>query len=325
MTSSEKKYRILNACSAEHYLALLEPLRKFADIINVGESETFKIPELIKTCDIYIATLQYKVTPELIRQCPRLKLVATPTTGKDHLPVEELYKNNIEFYSLRESPDLLERVTATAELTWGLLLALVRHIVPAAQDVLAGNWRRELFVGSQLAGKTLGIIGYGRLGRHMARYGKAFGMRVLCCDIKDDLPIAEGIEKVSLDELLSASDVVTLHIHLDSENINFFDSGKFAMLKPGAILLNSSRGGVLDENALLHALESGKLAAAGLDVLSCEWGNMLDNRLVQYAAKHRNLLITPHCGGAAIDAQQMTFQEIIRRIALFMENRENKR
>ena len=118
--------------------------------------------------------------------------------------------------------------------------------------------------------------------------------------------------------------MVSLHIHLDKENINFFDGGKFAILKPGAILLNSSRGRVLDEDALLEVLQSGKLAAAGLDVLGCEWGNFCENKLVRYAANHDNLLITPHCGGAAIDAQQMTFAEIIRRIVLFLKQLETE-
>ena len=322
--SGNRKMVILNACAEEHYLECLKPLAPYADIINVKKDDISEIPELLPKCDIYIATLQYKVPAELIDRCHNLKLVATPTTGKDHLPVDKLKEKNIEFYSLRESPELLEKITATAELTWGLLLALVRHIVPATQDVLQGNWRRELFVGTQLAGKTLGIIGYGRLGRHMARYGKAFGMRVLCNDIKDCYEVEDGVEKTTLDELLSVSDVVSLHIHLDKENINFFDGGKFAILKPGAILLNSSRGRVLDENALLEALQSGKLAAAGLDVLGCEWGNFCENKLVQYAVNHDNLLITPHCGGAAIDAQQMTFAEIIRRIVLFLKQLETE-
>lgn len=325
MMTGKRKMLILNACAEDHYLACLKPLEPFADIINVRKEDIAKIPELLPKCNIYIATLQYKVPAELIDCCPDLKLVATPTTGKDHLPVDKLKEKNVEFYSLRESPELLERVTATAELTWGLLLALARHIVPASQDVLHGNWRRELFTGNQLSGKTLGIIGYGRLGRHMARYGKAFGMRVLCNDIKAEYDLEEGIEKVELDDLLSRSDVVSLHIHLDKENINFFDAGKFAVLKPGAILLNSSRGGVLDEDALLEALQSGKVSAAGLDVLAWEWGDMKQNKLVEYASQHNNLLITPHCGGAAWEAQQMTFAEIIRRIVLFLEKMESEK
>jgi D-3-phosphoglycerate dehydrogenase len=322
MATNEKKYTILNACTQEHYLPLLEPLEKFANIINLKEDEFDKIPTFLKDCDIYIATLQYKIAPQVISQCPKLKLVATPTTGKDHLPVDELYKHNIEFYSLRESPQLLEKITATSELTWGLLLSLVRHIVSASLDVKEGNWRRELFVGSQLSGKTLGIIGLGRLGKHMANYGKAFGMNVIYYDIKEDIQAPSNVKKVSLNELLQSSDVVTLHIHLDKENINFFNNEKFALLKRNAILLNSSRGGVLDEDALLAALESGQIAAAGLDVLANELGDLKENKLIQYAKLHDNLLITPHCGGAAIDAQQSTFKEIITRIVNFLNSRE---
>ena len=315
---SSGELRILCACGEPHYLPLLEPLRRLArvDVIAPGDEED--IGELLPRYDIYIATLKYKLRAETVAACPRLKLVATPTTGRDHLPVKKLEETGILLFSLREDPELLKKITSTAELTWGLLLALVRRLVPAVLDVRQGYWRRECFAGSQLAGKTLGVIGYGRLGRMVANYGLAFGMNVLCCDTKDALDVAPGVHRTGLEDLLKSSDVVSLHIHLDPANRGFFDTAKFDMMKPGAIFLNSARGGLIDEEALLAALRSGKISAAGLDVLACEWSDMGENILVQYAKAHDNLIITPHCGGASKDAQLLTFGSIISRIADFI-------
>ena len=316
-----QRWRILNGNSQQHCLELLEKWQSFADIVTVNPEQLGSIPALLPDFDVYLATFGVKISADdIAKAASRLKMVATPTTGSDHLPVDEIRKRGIRFYTLRESPALLDKVSSTAELCWGLLLALVRHIVPASQDVLAGNWRRELFRGTQLSGKTLGIIGYGRLGRIVARYGRAFGMRVLANDIRDGIVPEEGVELCPLEELLKQSDVVSIHIHLDESTRGFFSEKLFAQMKKGAVLLNTSRGGILDETALLKALDCGRLAAAGLDVLENEWaGGLASSPLVNYAAAHDNLLITPHCGGASLDAQKMTFAEMLRNVHGFLK------
>ena len=130
----------------------------------------------------------------------------------------------------------------------------------------------------------------------------------------------EGVTLCTLEKLLRQSDVVSIHIHLDETTRGFFNENLFTQMKAGAILLNTSRGGILDEAALLKALERGRLAAAGLDVLENEWaGDLASSPLVNYASSHENLLITPHCGGASLDAQKMTFAEMLRNVLLFMK------
>ncbi len=319
-----QRWRILNGNSQQHCMELLEKWQTFADIVTVAPEQLDCIPAMLPDFDVYLATFGVKLTADdIAKAASRLKMVATPTTGSDHLPVVEIKRHGIRFYTLRESPALLDKVSSTAELCWGLLLALARHIVPASQDVLAGKWRRELFRGTQLTEKTLGIIGYGRLGRIVGRYGKAFGMKVLANDIRNDITADDGITLCPLEELLAQSDVVTIHIHLDEANRGFFNEKLFAQMKKGAILLNTSRGGILDEKALLAALESGRLAAAGLDVLENEWeGDLASSPLVKFATEHDNLLITPHCGGASLDAQKMTFAEMLRNVHLFMREHD---
>jgi len=172
----------------------------------------------------------------------------------------------------------------------------------ATRHVLAGHWRSERFCGIQLSRKTLGILGYGRLGKMSGEFGKAFRMRVLACDLQ---PIqdgthtsTEGIEQVDFDTLLRESDAITIHVHLTPENYHLISTDQFAKMKDGVFLINTSRGDIIDEQALLAALESGKVAAAGLDVIHDEWReDSRESPLVQYALEHDNLIITPHIGG----------------------------
>src|SRR5262249_45005047 len=143
----------------------------------------------------------------------------------------------------------------------------------------------------------LGVLGVGRLGRMICEYGKAFRMRVLGCDLKPfDIP---GVESVDFDTLLRKSDVISIHIHLRPDNYQLFNSEAFAKMKHGVILVNTSRGDIIDEQALLVALESGRLAAFGGDVLHDEWRtDMRESPVVRYAETHDNVVITPHMGGA---------------------------
>ena len=149
-----------------------------------------------------------------------------------------------------------------------------------------------------MSNMTLGVLGAGRLGEMVCKFGPAFRMRVLGCDLKPfDLP---DVEQVDFDTLLASSDAISIHIHMLRENYHLFNEDVFDRMKPGAVLVNTSRGDIIDETALLKALESGQLAAFGTDVLHNEWrSDMRESPVVRYAQEHDNVLITPHFGGAS--------------------------
>jgi len=265
--------------------------------------------------DIFWGHVGLKVNRDILAAGKRLKLVATASTGRDHIDLETAERFGIHVMSLRDDPEILKRFTATAELAWLHLLGAVRNIRPATERVLEGGWRSESFIGRQLFGKTLGVLGVGRLGKMMARFGQAFRMRVLGCDLRPfDLP---GVEQVDHDTLYRCADFVTIHVHLDEKNYHLVDKDAFSKMKDGVILINTSRGDVIDEEALLENLRNGKVAAAGLDVISDEWrSDMGTHPLVQYAKEHKNLVITPHIGGCTrdslIEARRHTAQKIAR-------------
>jgi D-3-phosphoglycerate dehydrogenase len=226
----------------------------------------------------------------------------------NHIDLEEASRRGIRVLSLRGETEFLKTVHATAEHTVGLVLALVRHIPEARAHVVSGGWIRDRFRGSELSGKTAGVIGYGRLGRIVARMLLAFEMRVLASDPHVwTTDVDPGVEIVPLNDLLRQSDIVTLHVNLYAETSGFFGGDHFSRMKHGAWFINTARGELVDEAALLQALQEGRLSGAAVDVLSEERSTgMGSHPLVQYARQHENLLVTPHIGGCTSESMDKT-------------------
>ena len=237
---------------------------------------------------------------------PNLQWIVTPTTGLDHIDLRIAKRRMINVVSLTGEVEFLNTVWSTAEHTWALLLALMRKIPSNFREVKKGNWKGEPtkdFMIEELHGKTLGIVGYGRLGRMVAGYGFAFGMKILITD-HDVTKLnnnSTDYENVGLERLLSESDVVSIHLPLNKHTYKIIDVNRINLMKNGAILVNTARGGLIDEQGLLAGLEKGKLSGAGLDVLADEhtWDKRVpeDHPLILYAKKHDNLILSPHVGG----------------------------
>jgi D-3-phosphoglycerate dehydrogenase len=235
-------------------------------------------------------------------------VIVTPTTGLNHIDLTEAEHRGVQVLSLRGETEFLEDVRATAEHTLALTLSLLRHVPEALSHVRGGGWNRDLFKGRELCGKTVGIVGYGRLGRIVARYLSAVGMHLLATDPNIEKSSVEpNVRLVPLTELLQQSDLVTLHVNLCDETREFFGKTHFALMKQGAWFINTSRGELVDEEALLDALRSGRLTGAALDVLCDERSHGMDSHpLVVYARGHDNLIITPHIGGYTTESIRKT-------------------
>lgn len=275
--------------------------------------------------DVLIVRLGQRVDRELLEAGPRLLAVVSATTGLDHVDESAARERGVAVLSLRGEVEFLRGVSATAEHAFALLLALERKIVPAAASVAAGRWERDPFRGRELRGRRLGIVGLGRLGRQVARFGLAFGMRVGAQD-----PYArewlDGVERYpTLDALLAESDVLTLHVPLCEETRGLIGRRELARLPAGAVLVNTSRGEVVDEEALVVALQSGRLAGAALDVVQHERSPALRHggTLLSYAKLHENCLVTPHIGGATHESMAATELFMARKLAAFIQSRQD--
>jgi D-3-phosphoglycerate dehydrogenase len=294
------------------------PLRHFGVVVESAASQDLLL-QTISEFDAFLTSLTVQTNRDVLDRATRLKVVATPSTGTDHIDVAEAQRRGIVVLSLKDDIEFLRTVTATAELAWGLLLAVVRRLPAATRAAREGRWGRDEFRGRQLSGKTLGVVGYGRLGTMVAEYGRAFGMRTIVCDEKEVAPPA-GIHQVSFHELLAKADVVSIHVHLSESTRRLFDTAVFRRMKPEAVLINTSRGAVIDEGALLDALTSKRLAGAGVDVIDGEWRDDLDRHpLIRYANEHDNLVITPHIGGVTWESQARAYERIVQTLVRFFE------
>jgi glyoxylate reductase len=248
----------------------------------------------LEDCEGLLCLLTDSIDASLIDACPRLRVISTCSVGVDHIDLEAAARRGI---TVGNTPGVL--VETTADLAFGLLLAAARRIPEADRFVRAGAWTPErrwepdMLLGRDLHGATLGIVGLGEIGRAVARRARGFGMRILAWN---RTPRAvEGVEGVALSELLALSDFVTLHVAYSPETRGLLDAAALAQMKRGAILVNTARGGLVDERALARALESGELGAAALDVFE-EEPLPAESPLLRAP----NLVMAPHIGSASI-------------------------
>lgn len=247
--------------------------------------------ERCRACEGLLCLLTDRVDAALLDACPNLRVVSSMSVGVDHVEVPALNARRIP---LGYTPGVL--VETTADLAFALMLAAARRVVESDRFLRAGNWRRwepDMLLGRDVHGATLGIIGLGAIGQAVARRARGFGMRLVGWSRSGQS--REGVEILPLERVLAESDFVSIHVALTDETRNLLDARAIAGMKPGAILVNTARGGIVHEGALHDALASGRLAAAGLDVFETEPVPM-DNPLLGLP----NVVAAPHIGSASV-------------------------
>lgn len=251
-----------------------------------------RVREELSSCHGVICLLTDRMDRSLLDGMPHLQFVSSVSVGVDHIDVPALTARGIP---VGHTPGVL--VDTTADAAFALLLAAARRVVEGDRYIRAGNWRAgqrwspDFFLGKDVSGATLGIIGLGAIGQAVARRAAGFGMHVVGWT-PSGREVA-GVEAASLEALLLRSDFVSVHLALTTATRNLLDAGRIAAMKPGAVLVNTARGGIVDEQALARALDEGRLFAAGLDVFERE-PIAMDNPLLQ----HPRVVVAPHIGSA---------------------------
>lgn len=240
--------------------------------IGLFESEIQDNLGLAEKYEIISPFIYSRMDKGVLSKLPKLKMIATRSTGTDHIDMEECKKRGIVVMNVPEYGS-----KTVAEFSFALLLAVAKKIVVAHQSVEEGEFSPEGLTGVDLNGKTLGVIGIGKIGGNMVKYGKAFGMKVLGVEKKADEKLAKklGYKSVDLETCLRGSDFVSLHVPSIPETFHLINKETIKMMKPGAILINTCRGPVVEAEALVWALNKGLLSGAGLDVIEEE--NMVEN------------------------------------------------
>lgn len=308
---------------------------KMHDLLNkvrvINEPLNADTAKLAADAEIVTVFIYSEVGREVLDAMPNLKMVATRSTGYDHIDIGECAERGIMVANVPRYGE-----NTVAEHAFGLILALSRKIYQAVVHTSRMDFSTEGLRGFDLKGKTLGVIGAGAIGMHVIRIGKGFGMDVVAYDAREQQLLAEvlGYRYVSLEELLSKSDVISLHVPLIPQTYHLINHDTIKMIKRGAILINTARGGVVDTSALVVALNEGIIVGAGLDVLEGEESIKEEAQLMadsvpveklrtivqNYALLHRdNVIITPHIGFFSVEAEERIMETTLDSVRLFGE------
>ena len=264
----------------------------------------------IQDCDVLIVRSRTKVTREIIESGKHLKLIARAGSGLDNIDLKAAEERGIAVINTPEAS-----ADSVAELTIGLMVALARKMILADSSMKQGKWLKKELMGFLLKGKKLGLIGLGNIGLRVARIAKAMGMKILVTKRVPPSPeLLKSLEAefLPLDELLRQSDIVSIHVPLSKETRNMIDAEEIGKMKDGAFLINTSRGEIVNEKALLNALRSGKLGGAALDVYSVEPPENLE------LIKQPNVICTPHIGAQTVEAQREASIRLAEKIIRFL-------
>jgi len=269
---------------------------------KVGLNEE-QLRPLVADIDGWIVRGETKVTRGLLEAAPRLRWVGRAGAGLDNIDVAAAKERGIEVMNVPGANSI-----AVAELVFGLLLSLYRKLPEADASLRRGEWLKSKLMGRELRGKTIGIVGMGKIGRAVAQRALAFEMRCLGHDplVGPDSIRAAGAEPATLEALLAQADIVTLHVPVTPETKKMFDAKRFASMKRGSVLVNAARGALVDEDALLEALQSEQLAGAALDVFAVEPPGMIPLLSLP------NVVASPHVGASTREAQEAVGDEIAR-------------
>ena len=265
-----------------------------------------QLAEKIANYEVIVVRSRTKIVKELVEKAGKCKIIARVGGGLDNIDQDAAKVKNIRVINAVEGA-----ITAVAELVVGLMLSMAREIPRADREIRNGNWIKKEMMGSELKGKYLGIIGLGNIGKRLGRLARALNMNIIGYDI---VPIDEefskevGLMKADLDTLLASSDYVSFHVPLLDSTKHMINAEKLGLMKKTAHIVNTSRGGVIDEEALYNALKDGNLASAALDVFEVEPAT--GNKLVNLP----NFIATPHIGAQTKEAQSLAANVIAEKI-----------
>lgn len=289
-------------------------MRQSAEVADRSGISADELLKVVGEYDALIVRGRTKVIPAVFDAATRLKVVGRAGVGVDNIDLNAAKQHGVKVVN---SP--LATTTAVAELTLSLLLSLVREVPRADAAMKNGKWLKKELEGTELCEKTLGIIGFGRIGQAVAKRARAFDMNVIVvCDPYVDCIVVEsaGCKPVALDELLESSDIISLHVPLTGNTRGLIGKEQFARMRDGVRIVDTARGGVIDEAALLEALESGKVAGAGLDVFTTEPPGQTS------LVCHPRVVTTPHVGAQTVEAQKRAANDIATEVLAALRGEE---
>ncbi len=251
----------------------------------------------------------------------QVEVICTASTGTVHIDEKFCKKNKIKILSLKKDKKLLNQLTSTSDLAFGFLINAIRKIPESLEAVAKGRWSYLDFTGRMLKNLTIGVIGYGRLGKIFSKYCLSFGAKVYVYDPYLN-PKNKKIKIINiLEKKIKDLDVIALHIHATTNNLNFIEKKKFSLMKKNVILVNTSRGELINEKDLINFLKKNKNATYYTDVLKDEYKGLKKSKIYKFFKKNRKqVFITPHIGGMTKEGQSLAYHYSLKKLKYFISN-----
>ncbi len=318
-----RKPKILVITPVKHLRDVENILTQFAEVVYVPDPT---IGELVShkewaDCDaIFTNPNKSKVYlgSELLAHFSQIKVICTASTGTIHIDKDYLLKRGIKLLALTNERDVINQITSTAEHAFALTLASLRNIYNSVESVTRGKWDYSPYVGRQVKDLVFGVIGYGRLGKLYSQYALGFGSTVLVND-PYQTDFASGVHSVSLRELIKKSDIISLHVHVTPETKEMVNDEFLSDAKKNLLLVNTSRGEVIEENDLVSFLNNNPAAKYATDVITDETSSKTKSPVMQLFLKSpgQPVMITPHVGGMTYEGQNIAFSHAARMLQNF--------
>ncbi len=287
---------------------------------NIKDLTQNNFNKIGKNYNIIFTRFTKYIGSEIMSKDTKVRYILTPTTNpEDYIDLNLARKRKIKIFSLKNDGAFLKSVPATAEHTFLLILALSRNLIEATKSTALKKWDPVDFKGQELKGKTLGIVGFGRLGKKVASFAKTFEMNVIFYD-KKKLNNKKFRKISSIYKLVSMSDIITIHASLNNETFHLINKKVLSRFKKNSILINTARGSIIDTNALINSLKKKKIRGVAVDLIEDEFFVYKKKKdpLLNYAKKNSNVLITPHIGGFTEESVKKTDLFILKKFYYFL-------
>ena len=308
------KKKLLVITPIEHIAGLLEKLESKFEVTLVPDPTFNQIRQYLEHVNVVYTNPNKSKLPidrKFMEASPNLEQIVTASTGTIHIDVRHAEEIGISVISLTREYSTINKISSTAEHAVALTFALLRNLYPAINDVSAGIWDYEKFIGRQMNALTVGVIGYGRLGKMYARFMEVFGAEILICDPFLD-PDTCPYPLMDKETLFVRSNIISLHVHANEENLKMIDDVTLNFAKSDVMIVNTARGEVVDEEAMVQFLKKNPKAKLATDVLADELENKWKSPLLGYfkAGNESQLTITPHIGGMSREAQEIAYHRV---------------
>jgi len=320
------KKKILVVTPVHHIEGFLERLKKNFVTINLNNPTEKQLLKKIKNVDfIFTNPNMSKIyfSEKNLSLAKNLKCICTASTGTNHIDKKYIKKNKIKLISLRSKKSIISKISSTAEHAFALMLCSLRLICQSSSSVKKNKWNYLPFIGRQLNFLTVGVIGYGRLGKMFVNFLKPFTKNILIYESNFNLSDSNKKYQTSLKNLLIKSDIISLHIHADDRNKNFLNQNKFKYMKKNVLIINTSRGEIINEFHLKSFLNKNKNSKYATDVLRNEIRKRSNNKILkEFKKNNKQIIITPHIGGMTEDAQRIAYNSALDELIKSNNNNE---